>query len=361
MPGRGPSSGWPPPCDYAARVQRVVGIDVARGLAVLGMFVAHVGPAADDFWSPTGWLQVADGRSAATFALLAGVSAALLSGGPTPPRALRTARVRIVARAALIGLIGVALMALGTPVAVILPGYALMFAVLTGTLRWPRRALVTAAILAVVLGPPLIQAGRRAGLPDRSYLAELVVGEYYPALVWVAYLLVGLAVGRSDLSSPRVRRVLLVVGASCALVGHGSAAAAMRLVQDPALRALLTAEPHADTATEVVGSTGVVLVVLVVCLAIADVAPRLVAPVAATGALALTAYSTHIVVLAALGPDVVHRPRLGVLLAFVVVTLVTTTAWRARWGRGPLERLLHGVSSWAGAIVGAGAEPVRAD
>ena len=304
---------------------------------------------------------MADGRSAAAFALLAGVSAAFLSGGLTPSASLRRARARIVARAALIGLIGVALMALGTPVAVILPGYALMFVALTGTLRWPRRALVGTAVAVVLVGPPVVQAARLAGLPERSSVAELVVGEYYPALVWIAYLLVGLAVGRSDLSAPIVRRVLLGAGTACVLVGYGTSAAAMRLVQDPALRALLTAEPHADTATEVVGNTGVVLVALVACLAIAERAPRLVTPVAATGALALTAYATHIVVLAALGPGVVVAPRTSVWLAFVVVTLVATTVWRLQWGRGPFERLLHGVSSWVGDRVAPVPEPVQVD
>ena len=60
-------------------MRRIVGVDTARGLAVLGMVTAHVGP--DDAWRttpPGGWSQLADGRPSALFVLLAGVGLALL-------------------------------------------------------------------------------------------------------------------------------------------------------------------------------------------------------------------------------------------------------------------------------------------
>ena len=325
---------------------RIVGIDVTRGLAVLGMFTAHVGAVAPEFWSTTGWLQVADGRSAAAFALLAGVSAALLSGGSLPAAALGRARARIAVRAVLVGLLGLVLVLLGTPVVIILPGYAVMFLAVTVALGWSRPTLLAAAAAVLLVGPPLVQAARRAGLPERSYLMDLLAGPYYPAGVWVAYLLVGLAVGRTDLSGPATRRTLLLVGGGCAIVGYGAAALAMRTVDSPSVRALLTAEPHTDTGPEVLGNTGVALAVLAVCLVAAERAPHLVAPLAATGALALTVYSTQIVALAIFGPGVVRRPSDNALLAtFVVVTLVATTLWRSVWGRGPLERLLHEAST----------------
>ena len=329
---------------------RLAGLDVARGLAVLGMFTAHVGDSADEFFSPTGWLQVADGRSAATFATLAGVSAALLSGGRRPRPDLRRDRARIVARAVVLAVLGALMTALGTPVAVILPGYALMFLLLTFSLRWTLGALLAAAGVVVLVGPPLVQGLRGVGLGS-SGVGELVAGDHYPAAVWMTYLLVGLAVGRSDLRSPRVRAGLAGAGAVALVVGYGAAAVAMRTVTDPVLRGLLTSEPHADTTTEVVGNLGVVLLVLVACLELADRARLLVLPVAATGALALTAYCGHLVVIAVLGDGVVWDASNAVLAAFVLVTLALTTAWRLTLGRGPLERLLHLLSTATGDAV----------
>ncbi|WP_225753815.1 heparan-alpha-glucosaminide N-acetyltransferase domain-containing protein [Actinotalea sp. Marseille-Q4924] len=343
---------------------RLAGVDATRGLAVLGMFAAHVGAGGPDFWSGDGWLQVADGRSAATFALLAGLSAALLSGGPTPPtgQLLRYARVRILARAAMLLPLGAFLVLLRTPVAVILPAYAVMFALLTPFLRVPPRWLLAVAAAVAVVGPAVALAARGVAGTGDALLppVDVLVGEHYPVVVWFAYLLVGLAVGRQDLGAPTTARRLAVVGAVALVAGYGTAAAAMRALPADAgvLRALLTAEPHADTLPEVVGNVGVALLVLAVSLAAARRVPALLTPLAATGALALTAYVVHVVAIAVLGDEAVWGPGNGDLVAFVVVTLALTTAWQATLGRGPLERVLHAVSG----VVAAAAverEPVR--
>lgn len=335
-------------------MERVVGVDVTRGLAVLGMFAAHVGSAGPDLWSGTGLLGLADGRSAATFALLAGLSAALLSGGHRPVQgdALRRARVRILTRAVLLVPLGAALVLLRTPVAVILPGYAVMFALVTVALRWRVPVLLGAAAVVVLVGPPVVQAARSGldvgGTPVPWRPLGLLVGEYYPAAVWIAYLLVGLAVGRTDLLARRTAVRLTAVGAACAVVGYLPATLLLAAgVPDPRAAALLSVEPHADTAPEVVGNVGVSLLVLgLACLA-ARRLPRTLYPLAATGALALTVYCAQLVVIAGLGPVVVRDARNEVLLGFVVVTLLLTTVWRLTLGRGPLERLLHGASSAA--------------
>jgi uncharacterized membrane protein len=338
---------------WAATVarRRLVGVDATRGLAVLGMFTAHVGSGGPDFWSGTGWFQVADGRSAATFALLAGLSAALLSGGAAPVAgaALRHARVRILVRAALLLPIGVLLVALGTPVAVILPSYAVLFALLTPFLRVPPAGLLLAAGTVAVVGPPVALVGRALldGDGVLSPLLDVLLGEHYPVVVWFAYLLVGLAVGRQDLAAPATARRLAAVGAVALVAGYGSAAVAMRVLPAEAtvLRALLTSEPHADTVTEVVGNVGFSLLLLAALLAAGRRAPTVLAPLAATGALALTAYVVHVVAIAVLGDEAVWGPGDGDLVAFVLVTLVATTAWRATLGRGPLEWVLHRVSA----------------
>lgn len=325
-------------------MQRIVGVDVARGLAVLGMVTAHVGAAGTRWTDPWGWLQLADGRSAATFATLAGVSAALLSGGPAA-RGLGRARVRIALRAAVLGVLGLLLVALGTPVVVILPGYAVMFALLTPALGLRSTTLASLATVAAVLGPLVVLAAGDA--PWRTtWPGSLLVGDYYPAAVWMAYLLAGLAIGRAELADPRVRGRLALAGVGLVAVGYGAGAwAAVSAPVGSTARRLLDLTPHANTTAEVVGNLGVVLLVLVACLAAADALPRLVEPLAATGALALTAYVGHVVVIAVLGDDVVYRPSNGVLLAFLITIVVTSWVWRRTLGRGPLERALHVVST----------------
>ena len=348
-------------------MQRVVGVDAARGLAILGMFAAHLGSAADTrLWNGASWLEAADGRPAATFALLAGVSAGLLSGGAAPIAGdrMRHARVRILVRATLLLPLGVLLMVLGTRIAVILPGYAVMFAMLTVALAWRPRRLLIAAGVVLLVAPPLVFFARDA-LPypgSLGYPVELLVGEFYPALVWIAYLLVGLALARTDLTASAMPRTLLLLGVPLAVLGYGAGAVAMRTVpsEHTLRRALLDASPHADSAVEVVGNLGVVLCVLAVCLVVGSHAPAWSFPLAATGALALTAYSVQIVVIAWLGDVVFVRPSNLRLAVFVTVTLVAATVWRRRFGRGPLESALHRSSTYvADRLVPAGRRPGR--
>ena len=75
--------------------QRIAGVDLARGLAVIGMIAAHVLWIEDfDFADAATWVAVVDGRSSILFATLAGVSIGLVTGaaGRSPrPRCARHA------------------------------------------------------------------------------------------------------------------------------------------------------------------------------------------------------------------------------------------------------------------------------
>ncbi|GEK22817.1 heparan-alpha-glucosaminide N-acetyltransferase domain-containing protein [Cellulomonas xylanilytica] len=332
-------------------MRRIVGIDVARGLAVLGMMTAHVGPDDHGPVPPGGFAQLADGRPAALFVVLAGLSLALLSGSSHPVTGTRLvqARVRILVRALLLFALGQLLVVLATPVVVILPTYGLLFALGCLVLRWSRPALLTAAAVVAVAGPPLGQ-GIAAALEDArpTVLTEITVGHYYPAIVWSAYLLVGLAIGRSDLRSPRLRGLGALAGVGLVVLGHGGSWVALHVLGWPA--ALATAEPHSSTTFEVVGNVGVALLVISACLVVGDRWPSLVAPVAAVGSLALTAYTVHIAVIALLGQGVVYQATLEVWLAFIVTTIVLCWLWVVAIGRGPFEWVLHRVSTRAADI-----------
>ena len=60
---------------------RIRGLDAARGLAVIGMVIAHTVLSRVYGEDPEGILNFTQGRSAILFATVAGVSLALMSGG----------------------------------------------------------------------------------------------------------------------------------------------------------------------------------------------------------------------------------------------------------------------------------------
>ncbi|WP_454086217.1 DUF418 domain-containing protein [Georgenia sp. Marseille-Q6866] len=341
--------------------QRIVGVDIARGLAVIGMFVAHLGHSGPDGLHSPSWFVVADGRPSAMFAVLAGVSIALFPGGRPVPRgpALPHGWLRIATRAGVVLVIGLLLELLGTPVAVILPSYAVTFLLVAPFIGLRPWLVGVLAAVAAVVGPTLLALllSARADGPapvettlEESYLLGLVLTGYYPALVWIAYMLLGLCVGRLDLRSPTVQGFLGVTGVGLALVGYGGGSYLQQtVVPDSELAAqLIRSDPHSDATLELIGNAGVTLAVLAVLLAVtalpsvAKVARLLLQPLAATGAMALSAYSVHIVAIAILGNEVVWFTESNAVLAwFVVVTLVVCTLWMRFVGRGPLEWVMR--------------------
>ncbi|TQN43317.1 putative membrane protein YeiB [Blastococcus colisei] len=352
---------------------RIAGLDLARGLAVLGMFGAHLGISGELSVDPASWTAVVDGRSSVLFATLAGVSVALLSGRTRPADGvdLVRARLRIAVRAAWIFAIGAVLEWLDTFVAIILGVYAVLFVLAWPFLRWSPRRLLAAAGVVAVAGPPLNAfLGQVLSVADAEshYVAELLVTGTYPAMLWLAFLLAGLAVGRLDLAATGVRAQLAGLGAAAAVVGYGGGWLSTRALAggvpssgpeegfaspvgewEPAW--LTGAEPHSGTTFEIVGSTGFAVLVIAGCLVLADLVPVLVAPLAAVGALALSVYSAHIVVIWALtAVDPAAAQGLGDWVLFALCATATATVWRARLGRGPLERLLTWSSTRAAAV-----------
>jgi len=217
--------------------RRLLGVDAARGIALIGMMAIHIQPMLTADGSVSTAYRIASGHSAALFAVLAGVGLALASGGTTPPRGRRLAAAAAgtLARAGVLLLVGLQLGGLRSGVAVILVFYALLFVVAVPFLALPARVLLPLGAGWAVLAPGLSQAVRPF-MPIQSFdspapqalanpvdlLREVVITGYYPVITWTAYLLAGLGIGRLALGNPRVQRAVLLTGAALA-VGAWSA------------------------------------------------------------------------------------------------------------------------------------------
>ncbi|MCU1441484.1 MAG: hypothetical protein JWP85_2481 [Rhodoglobus sp.] len=338
------------------RSQRIVGVDIARGLAVLGMFGAHVGVITPFDWADSGsWSGVVSGRSAILFALLAGVSIAIISGGSKPfsGQDLFRARIRILVRGLALFLLGAILDALGTNVAVILTYYAVYFALALPFVRWRPWALFCLAGAVAIAMPFAVYAARDSYDFSHPNLAmDLLLTGYYPAALWISFVLVGIGVGRLDLRAVSVRVWMLVAGAALAVGGYGLGAAASGAPDSGGVwAALATTKPHSGSQFEVIGSTGVGLGVLALCLLAPRVVRWILFPVAAVGSMALTAYSAQIVAIAALRIPVPGTTDNTAWVWFVIAALIACSLWLIFVGKGPLERALTWMSLSVAAVV----------
>lgn len=401
-----------------------MGLDVARALALLGMVGAHLGVGG-----------LVDGRSSILFAVLAGVSVALMTGRTQvpEPHMLPVLRLRLIGRGAAIFVIGLALEALGTPIAVILTVYGLLYVAAIPFLRWGATRLFIAAGVLAVAGPPLLAGVYALSLGASGPGLGLVLFGTYPITVWLALMLAGMALGRLRLDRVRTAVWMLIAGVVVSGIGYGVGALAeswggdaadtgssssyssssyvddtdtsavgvpaedfdlsgkicddwgggevycyppmgeqeavvddassvmsddetgwatypaQLAEQQPAvmmLDALVAVYPHSGGSAEILGSGGFAAAVIALCLLVSRWLRWVLLPVAALGAMPLTAYSAHIVVfLVAAGPLSMPSDASGWWGWFSLALIVAATAWSMFLGQGPLERLVGRAAS----------------
>lgn len=233
--------------------QRLVGIDVARWCALLGMMATHLVATRTEAGDPTWVAEVFSGRASALFAVLAGVSLSLATGGPSPvageERLARSAG--LLTRFLLLGAAGLALGEVDSGLAVILVNYAVLLALGLLVLGWSAGALALLAA-ALSLVTPVLLWWLRPELPPRGFdspsvsqleqpsllVSEVLFTGYYPVLVWTAYLAVGMALGRADLRGMRSRTLVLVGAAAAATAIVAEAVSDRLLARDGVARAL---------------------------------------------------------------------------------------------------------------------------
>ena len=348
---------------------RLVGLDVARALALLGMMATHLLPSVAPSGEQTWVDELATGRASALFAVLAGVSLALMTGRRTPLRGGDRVRASLglAARALLIALIGLMLATQDTGLAVILTYYGVLFlmAIPFVGLRARSLALLAAAWVVVV---PLASHWLRPYLPPRRYdnpmfeqleqpgtlLSELLFTGYYPTVPWLAYVFAGMAVGRSDLARRGLQGGLLAGGvllAVCASFLSREATADLfsrRILLEADLGLfgntptdrwawLLLDSPHSATPFDLAATIGSSLAVIGLCLLVAGALPRpgvrALAVVFGAGTMTLSLYSLHAVMRTdgLWPPDDGAYPRHVALIGVIGAVFVLL-----RW-RGPLE------------------------
>ncbi len=330
---------------------RIAGIDLARGLAVIGMFAAHLLTTAEywDWSDPATWSSVVDGRSSILFATLAGVSLGLVTGASAPfaDHRMGTARGRIAVRAGLLWVLGILLILTGVPVYVILPAYGILFLLSLPFLRWSASALLIASAgMGVVL--PLLQPLWEELPFWRGVFGEEIsaaLGWAYPFTVWIAYVLAGLGWARADVTRTSTQLGMLAAGAGLAAIGYGLAAAGLS-TDSLYLMTVWQAVPHSQGLLEVIGSGGFAVAVIGACLLLCRfrMLRMIVLPLRAIGAMPLTAYTVQILIwaavaLGALGTttDLWGFRALEPFWPLTIGTIIGCTAWALLVGRGPLE------------------------
>ncbi|MFE1946200.1 DUF418 domain-containing protein [Streptomyces massasporeus] len=382
------------PASPGASMGRLVGVDLARALAVFGMYVVHIGPPLSATDGVASWIRyLADGHSSVLFATLAGFSLMLLAGRREPKTGLagRQAKARIAIRAVVLLVLGT-VMAMEYGGVIILGFYGVYFLLALPLVRLRARTLAIIAAAFALVTPQLafaltsllsesVQQSINAYDPLRRLsevgVLDLLLTGFYPALTWMSFVIAGMALGRLDLSSGTVQRRLAALGAALTVSAYGMS---LLLAGKDALRSmaedgssgssgslpldsgsvsldggsfperpasmLLTAGPHSGTTFDIIGSVGVAILVIVGATVAMDRLPRLrrlAKPVIAVGTMSLTAYVGHFLAQSALSvPAGTSTQQSWVpLIMFVLGAIGFAAIWSRFFRRGPLEYLLN--------------------
>lgn len=372
-----PSSSIPTPQRYSGRIG---GLDIARALAIFGMFYAHVAPDIYGSNSITTFLDaIPDGRSSILFALLAGVSLSILTGRNIPYTGddMRTARLRIFGRAATLIVLAGPVVLLGTPVAIILAFYAAWFVAALPFASWEPRRLFILAGGTALLGPIAVQLFiwfttnlNMWGTGDANgFIVDVFFTGMYPGAVYMAYVFAGMGIGRLDITDRLTQAILALSGTALMIIGYGASVILTHVIDAPPemfdesyndgiwmddswawqgyplphISQWIGIEPHTNTMFEAVGSGGFAIAVLGICLLASPLARTILYPVAAVGSMALTAYTTHIVVIA-FTDNWVGGSSWAPIFWLVGGALVLCTLLKQFVRRGPLEWIMWKVS-----------------
>ncbi len=352
------------------QTSRQIGFDVARALAVIGMVIVNfkVVLGADKYGAD--WLiwlvGLLDGRAAATFVILAGVGISLLSRRARQDNdawALAEKRKTLVKRALFLLCFGLVY----APVwpADILHFYGVYLLIGAAMLNASNRKLWSLAVV-TALGFVLLllffdydKGWNWSTLHYEGFwtfpgmIRHLFFNGFHPVVPWTAFLLVGMWLGRQDLTLSVIRKRLLV-WALCAVV-------AGETISHFLTTHMLTAFPEADPA-DIIGLCGTApippmplyllsgggsaIAVIVLCTMVTERFDRLSGlfrPLVATGQLALTLYVAHVVVgmglLEAIGSleDQSITMALFSAMCFFTASMAFALLWRRYFKHGPLE------------------------
>lgn len=311
---------------------RLVGIDLARFVALVGMMGAHL--AASQF--SYRWLDsITSGFPSTLFAVLGGFGVTFATRRYLQAGHVAAATASTIGRGALVFLFGFFLEYLpNDPIAVILMFFGVTIALSAAFLRAPSWVLAAFATALALVTPNMLAFAAKNEVPAEgtwlhgpaSFVARIFLTGNYPVLTWLTYLLVGMILARWVLRSRQTGKLLatstwLTLGG--AAVGGSAWATGQwylrtKLIPQhpnvpgedwlgsmhghPPLQgwdAIFLVSPHSGSTIDILRTGGVAVALIGLCLLVTlpwKTVPRWLRPAVAAGSAPLTIYVLHLLV-----------------------------------------------------------------
>jgi len=351
------------------RKSRIIGYDVARSLAVFGMVIVNFKVVMGASENGPEWLVwlvgLFNGRAAATFVILAGVGISMFSrkGRIAQDRErIRQDRRTLFKRAVFLFVVGI----LYTPLwpADILHFYGVYIAIAALLLIASDRQLwlgaigLSATFLLLVF---IFDYEKGWDFSTLTYvdfwtfagmLRHIFFNGFHPVIPWLAFVLIGIWLGRQEIKNTQVRRRILWASIFLATAAEILSKILVKLFPG-GMGSIFGTEPMPPMPLYIVAGAGTAIAIITLCLELTFRHPkaRIFPPLVATGQLALTLYVAHVVIgmgfLEIIGRLENQTLQFATISAaiFSGLAILFSYYWRKRFQRGPLEWVMRKVTS----------------
>jgi uncharacterized membrane protein YeiB len=352
--------------------QRIIGIDVARALAVIGMIIVNFKVVFGEKGLP--WVEsiasIFDGKAAATFVVLAGVGLALMTNSiikNDDQDKLKMARVRIIKRAVFLFFIGVSYITIWP--ADILHFYGMYMAIILVFLTCKERTILISGICIILVYPVLVtflnyETGWNFETLEyqdfwtfKGFTRNLFFNGFHPVMPWTAFMIFGYWFGKQDLHNDKFVKktfwmstiifisIQVVSYLSISMLSEGNQETALELTE------IFGTKPMPPLPMYMFNGIAIAFALISACIIIAKKFENtfIIDALNKTGQLALTFYVAHVIIgmgiIEVINPSKIGNYSIefsvGYAIVFSLLCILFAVIWRKYNKSGPLEWVMR--------------------
>ena len=353
-----------------SRSERIIGIDVARAFAVIGMIIVNFkvvfGSEGEGYL-----LTIVDGlsgKAAALFVVLAGVGIALMTKSSIDSKGLidiQRKRFKLIKRSLILFFVGLSYMAIWPADILHFYGVYMLFTLLF--IRSSNRIILWSALGFILLYPLLMwlmdydlgwnfETLEYQGFwTAKGFIRNLFFNGFHPVFPWTAFMLIGLWYGRHDLRNSTIVKRLLTRG----LIGFVSCIILSKVlllitqstdpIENEQLAYIFGLSPMPPLPIYMLAGSFLSIAIISICILIGDRYRNSTALkyLVNCGRLALTLYVLHVLVgmglAIAYDESMISKHSINFTfcyaMVFSILSIVFANVWLHYFKSGPLEWL----------------------
>lgn len=352
--------------------KRIIGIDVARSIAIIGMIIVNFKLAFGEKGHSlmVQFSHLLEGKVAATFVVLAGIGMAFMTNTAiltNDIQKLKKTKLKIVKRALLLFIIGLLYLPIWEADILHYYGIYMLFSLL-----WLTKSAKTILISSflIIFSYPILMLiwdfdyGWNFELLTyldfwtiNGFLRNLFYNGFHPVIPWTAFMLIGLWFGKQNLNDTTFIKKSLLISLSifiitqlisCYLISYFTGNS---LTNTNELNQILGTSPMPPLPIYMISGSSISICVISICILLAKKYENtfIINALSKTGQLALTFYVAHVIIGMGI-VEVINPTKMGnytinfsliYALAFSFLCILFAVIWTKKGKIGPLEWLMR--------------------